>query len=186
MIAPADQLGGKHITLGTIETSCRDYENSTAALEELISALETDLEEVKRKHLRGLKRQAAIVANIEADLRNQIERAPELFTKPRTLTIHGVKVGFTVSNGRVEWEDEDLVLKKIKKHFPDDTDVLIRTTEEPNKDAIRVLTPAGLEKIGCTIEGVGDVVLVKRVAGDIEKLIDKLKTKLVEAMVSEE
>jgi hypothetical protein len=187
MIAQIDPGAGRTVTLGEIEKLSARYEDTSTTLEEMLAALEADLDAVKRKHLRGLKHQAGIVAAAEAELRSAVEAAPHLFKKPRTLTMHGVKVGFSVSEGKLVWDDEETVVALIKKHFPDQEHVFLRTCEEPNKDALKLeLDERDLKRIGCRIEGAGDVVLVKRTAGDVEKLIDKLKTKLVEAMVEQE
>ena len=185
MIAPHDQISGAS-SLAALETRCARFDEASAELEKLIADLEADLEAVKQKHLRGLKRQAGHVAGLEAELRSAIEAAPELFIKPRSLTIHGVKVGFTLSQGKVEWQDDARVLALIKKHHKGDADVLIRTVEEPNKDALRALPAGELARLGCTIEGAGDVVICKRVAGDVEKLINRLVEKLVAAMVGDD
>lgn len=185
MIMLNEPIAGRTVTLAQVETGCEKYEKASAALEQLIADLEKDLEAVKQKHLRGIKRQAGEVANLEADLHSLIESAPHLFTKPRTVTVHGVKVGFTLSAGRLEFDDEETVISLIKKFRKDDADLFIRTTEQVNKDALKTLTAEDLKRLGCVIEGAGDVVVLKRVAGEVEKLINKLITKLVEAMVEE-
>jgi phage host-nuclease inhibitor protein Gam len=181
-----EQVAGRQVTLGQIETGCERYERESAGLEQLITDLEADLEAVKQKHLRGIKRQASVVANCQAELHSLIEAAPGLFTKPRTITVHGVKAGFTLSVGSLEFDDEETVISLIKKFRKDEIETLIRKTEEVNKDALRTLTAPELAKLGCKIEGAGDVVVLKRVAGDVEKLINKLITKLVAAMVEGE
>lgn len=187
MIAPSEPIAGKApTTLAEIETRCAKYEDESTALEDMIALLEADLEAVKNKHLRALKRQASVVAQCEAELISAVESGPDLFKKPRTLTIHGVKVGFTVSQGKVAFEDEDTVVKLIKQIWGRSSGDFIHTNEVPNKDALRTLDEKNLLKLGCKIEGAGDVVLVKRTAGDVEKLLTKLKDKLVEAMVKDE
>jgi hypothetical protein len=185
MISTFENIAGRTVNLAVIEEHAASYEAASASLEELIIALESDLEAVKQKHLRVIKRQAGIVANLEAELNSLVESAPDLFKKPRTITVHGVKVGFSVSKGKVVWDDGDNVVKLIERHFEDQADVLIRTYKEPNKDALRNLPAKDLAKLGCRIEDAGDQVIVKRVAGDVEKLVNKLIEKLVEAMVSE-
>src|ERR1043165_5631411 len=102
--------GARNVTLAQIETGCQGYDRESAELETLISALETDLEEVKRKHLRAIKRQASVVATAQAELHSLIESAPDLFKKPRSITVHGVKAGYTVSNGSLAFADEDTVI----------------------------------------------------------------------------
>lgn len=173
-------------SLESIERLCLELNSNAETLEALIAALQADLEEVKARHLRGLKRQASTVARTEATLISAVEAAPALFEKPRTLTIHGVKVGFTLSKGKVEWDDQDSVVAAIKRHRKDDADVLLQTEESPRKDALRALPASDLAKLGCRIIGAGDQVVVKRVAGDVETLIAKLTEKLVARMVSAE
>lgn len=186
MISINEHVAGSEATLGQIETKSEKYEVASAFLDQLISDLETDLETVKKKHLARIKKQAGEVANLEAELHSLIERSPKLFVRPRTLTVHGIKVGFTLSTGKLEFDDEETVITLIKKFHKDDVDTYIRKTEEVNKDALRTLDTDALKKLGCKIEGAGDVVVLKRVAGEVEKLINKLITKLVEAMVDGE
>ena len=181
-----EQVAGRQVTLAQIETGCERYEKGSAVLEQLIADLEVDLEAVKQKHLRAIKKQAAEVAHLEAELQSLIESAPGLFVKPRTVTVHGVKVGYTLSAGRLEFDDEETVISLIKKFRKEDAELFIRKTEEVNKDALKTLTAEELKKLGCKIEGAGDVVVLKRVAGEVEKLINKLIAKLVEAMVENE
>lgn len=188
MIANIDSGGGRPAAtpLAGIESLCAEFDTQSALLETLISALETDLETVKQKHLAALKRQAAVVARRQAELESAIEAAPGLFVKPRSFTLHGIKVGLMWSEGKLVFDDADTVVKLIKKYRKEDAATFIRTKEEPNKDALWTLQPKELAGLGCRIEGEGDSVVCKRVAGDVEKLIKKLIEKLVEAMVSEE
>lgn len=172
--------------LGSIERLCAELDGAATYLETLTSDLQADLEEVKTKHLRGLKRQASVVARAEAALMSAVESAPHLFEKPRTITIHGVRVGFSVSKGKVEWDDEDSVIAAIRKYRKDDLDVLLQTVESPRKDALRALPAGDLARLGCRITGAGDQVLVKRVAGDVEQLIAKLTQQLLAKMVAAE
>lgn len=172
--------------LGSIERLCAELDQSASELESLTANLQADLEEVKAKHLRGLKRQASVVARAEAALVSAVESAPALFERPRTITIHGVRVGFSVSKGKLEWDDEDSVIAAIRKHRKDDVEVLLQTSVAPRKDALRALPAGDLAKLGCRIVDAGDQVLVKRVAGDVEQLIAKLTEKLVAKMVAAE
>ena len=177
-----NEMTGREQSLGGIETLCKEYDTESAKLEGMISDLESDLDAVKQKHLAALKRQAAVVARREAELNAAVESGSGLFKKPRTLTMHGIKVGLTSSVGKLVFGDADTVVKLIKKFRKDDAALFIHTTEEPNKDAIKTLPPSEQLQIGCRIEGAGDVVIVKRVAGEIEKLVNKLIEKFVEAM----
>jgi hypothetical protein len=165
--------GSKSRAITELEPLCAAYDGECVKLEEQIAALEADLEAVKAKHLRGLKKQAAIVAAREAELHSAVEGSPELFVKPRTFVMHGCKVGFTSSTGSVDFEDEAYVIKQVEKHFKTRFDELVKTEYTPRKDALRTLTALELAKLGCRIDGA------------VEKLINKLIEKLVSAMVKD-
>ena len=186
MISTHEAIGGTSRTLNEIEPLCAAYDGECVKLEDMIGSLEADLEAVKQKHLVALKRQARVVANREAELHSAVEASAGLFTKPRTHIMHGTKVGMANSIGSVVFEDEAQVVKLVEKHFKDRFDELVKTEYTPRKDSLRQLSEAELAKLGCSVEGAGEVVIVKRVAGDVEKLINKLITKLVEAMVESE
>lgn len=188
MIAPNEALAApaQAVTLGQIETVAKSYDKACLELEDAIAALESDLESVKARHLRGLKRLAAQVANCEAEGISLIEAAPGLFLKPRTFTIHGVKCGFTTNEGKLVCKDTDRTIELIEDRDDLDTDALIRTKKELDKDALKALPAKDLARLGCAIEGAGDAPLFRRTAGDVEKLINKLIAKLVEAMVESE
>jgi hypothetical protein len=186
MISQIDTTAArKPITLGEIEGLTARLADASNALDEQLAVYEQELQAVNDKHLRPLKRLATIVAQAEAELHGTIESAPHLFGKPRTLSIHGIKVGFSVSEGKLVFEDEPLVIKLLKKKFPELEETLISRTEKVNKDAVKSLglSDEELKRLGMRIEERGDKVLIKRDAGEIEKLLTKLKTKLVEAIV---
>lgn len=185
MISNLEPTAGRQVTFASLETASHDYDAEATILEDQVAALETDLEAVKQKHLPALKRQAAVVARREAELYSLIESAPGLFIKPRTVVFHGVKIGYTLSNGRLEWDCEDAtLLARIKTQFGRSAGQYLHTKEVPNKDTLKDVDAATLKKLGLRIDGAGDVVILKRVAGDVEKLIEKLIEKLVEAMVA--
>ena len=66
------------------------------------------------------------------------------------------------------------MVARIKKHLPEQADVLIRTKEAPVKEALAQLTAAELKKIGVTIEDAGDTVVIKPVDSEVDKLVDAL------------
>lgn len=172
-------------TLAQLERLAAEYDAECTKLEDLVAALEADMELVRRQHITALKRQAAVVANREAELHNAIECGPQLFLKPRTFTIAGVKVGYTTSPGSLTWDDDASVVAAIREFMPRQVSTLISITEEPRKAALKALPKAEQLKIGCRLDGAGDVVVLKRVSGDVEKMISKVIEKLVAAMVAE-
>lgn len=186
MIMMTETEPSQPITLGTIEERAARYTGARGELEAQLNAMAEEMDAVKRKHLRALRRLSGVVAEREAELYNAIEVSPDLFIKPRTAIFHGVKVGFTKGIGRVAFDDADQVLKSIRRFRKEDASCFIRTKEEPNKDALKQLTTDELARLGCRLEGTGDEVVLKCVDGDIEKLVNKLVDKMVEAMVDGE
>jgi|ERR1035437_2294297 hypothetical protein len=176
----------RSLAINQMEPLCAAYDCECVELDIRIAQLEADLEVVKQKHLPGLKKQAAALAAREAELYNAVENAPDMFERPKTLVIAGTKIGFSNSIGSVVVDDEAQTVKLVEKHFGDRFDELVKTERTPRKDALRTLAEKDLAKLGCRIEGCGPVVIVKRVSGDVEKLINKLIEKLVGAMVKEE
>lgn len=192
MIAPHDQIAGsaaagtinkRSLAINQMEPLCAAYDFECVELEIKIGQLEADLEVVKQRHLPGLKKQAQKLATREAELFNAIENAPDLFIKPKTFVIAGTKIGFANSIGSVSFEDDAYVVSQVEKLFPNRVDELVKTEKTPRKDAIRTLSDEDQAKLGCKIVGAGPVVILARVAGDVEKLINKLIEKLVGAMV---
>lgn len=161
-------------TLNEIEQRTRLLADARAALADIVGELNAGIEAIKRERMRALKAAVARVAERHAGLRALLEEAPELFVKPRTVTFHGVKVGYQKGAGKLEWEDADQVVARIKKFFPDLADVLIATTERPAKEALEELAAADLKRLGVTVEGVEDRVLIKYTDSTIDRLVKAL------------
>ena len=81
-------------------------------------ALNDDIEVAKRKAMRGLRASVAAVTEAQSGLLATITASPQLFTKPRSIVLHGIKLGFAKGKGRIEWEDDAQVVKLVRKHLP--------------------------------------------------------------------
>jgi tetratricopeptide (TPR) repeat protein len=162
------------MNLADIEKQTKDYADARAVLAEAVRDLNDELELAKRQALAGIKRALHKAAKAEAELKAALEAEPELFEKPKTQIFHGVKVGYRKSSGKIEWEDDDQVVKLIKKYHEELADVLIKTTEKPIKKALQELDAAALKKLGVTVEDTGDVVVIKPVDSEVDKLVAAL------------
>ncbi|MHB8123769.1 MAG: host-nuclease inhibitor Gam family protein [Desulfuromonadaceae bacterium] len=161
-------------TLAEIERLTKDYADWRVQLSEAVLVAEHEIAAIKRQHVVTIKRKVEAVAERQAALKAAIEEAPELFKKPRTMILHGVKIGFQKEKGKISWDDKDQVVRLIKKHFPEQADVLIKTVEKPIKDALQQLSAADLKRIGVTIGETGDVVIIKSTDSEIDKLVNAL------------
>lgn len=170
-------------TLTEIETLTRAYADARALLAERVQALQEEIEAARRRRLRGIKEAVARAADAHAALKAAIESAPELFQRPRTVTIAGIKVGYQKGRGEIVWEDAAQVVRLIRRHLPEQADSLIKVVETPIKSALAQLSVAELKRIGVTVIETGDQVLIKPTDGEIDKLVDAL---LREAAAEEE
>lgn len=150
------------------------YASERSQLAGRVQALEEEMARIKRRALPGIKRAVARVAEAHDRLRAALEESPELFQRPRTVVIAGVRVGWEKGKGRLVWDDPDQVVRLIKRHFPDQAEVLIRTREEPVRKALAQLSVAELKRIGVTVEETGDQVVIRPTDGQVDKLVDAL------------
>lgn len=162
------------IDFETIEAAAKALRHERDVLTERATTLHEELQAATRRKLPGLRNAVAAVADAQATLQAAIEQAPHLFERPRTMVLHGLKLGYRKGTGKIEWDDDEQLIKLIRRHFPDQFDVLCKTTEKPVKDALSQLTVAELKKIGITVENTGDVVFVKDATTGVDKLIKAL------------
>lgn len=160
--------------LTDIEPSAKAFSEARAKVAEIVTQLNDGIEALKRDHMPALKRAITKAAEKHDQLKQIIEANPALFTKPRTVIYHGVKIGLQKGKGGISFDDADQVVRLIKKQFPDQADVLVTTIEKPAKDALGQLTVAELKKIGCTVVDAGDAVVIKPTDSEVDKLVDTL------------
>jgi hypothetical protein len=157
-----------------LESHARAYREARDVLMERAQVLYDELEAVKRKRLTGLRNAVAKVTETEAALTSSIKEHAGLFSKPKTRVLAGVKLGFQKAKGKMSWAKADQVVKLIRKHFPEQADVLIRSKDEPVKDALANLAAADLKRLGVTVKETGDEVVIKDTTAPVDKLVDAL------------
>ena len=161
-------------TLGDIERLTREFADARERLSVTVRTLEYKIEALKRQYLPGIKKQVGLAQEKKADLAAVIGDNPDLFVKPRTIVISGIKVGFEKGKGSLDWESSEVVVKLIRKHFPGEADILIKTKETPRKKALSSLSVGDLKRIGVTVEETGDVVVIRPTDSEVDKLVDAL------------
>jgi hypothetical protein len=161
-------------TLAEIEKLTKEYAEWRQQLADAVRALEDEVSAVKRTHITAIKRKVVAVTERQAALKAAIGESKDLFKKPRTIIIHGVKIGFQKSKGEMKWIDAAQVVRLIKKHFPDLAETLIKTTEMPVKAALGRISAADLKRIGVMIDDDGDQVVIKSTDSEIDKFVEAL------------
>lgn len=160
--------------LGEIEKLTKVFVGARELLIMDVHEMENELNEIKMKYLPVIKKSVAAAKEKIEKLRLAIKESPELFEKPRSFILYGVKVGYQKGKGAIEWDDDEQVVKLIEKHFPEQADVLIKTTKKPVKKSLSQLTVAELKRLGIVVEETGDQVIIKPVDSEVDKLVEAL------------
>jgi hypothetical protein len=157
-----------------IEKLTRGYSDARSSLAATLSDLDQRIEALKRQFLPGIKVQVGIAKERQSLLLAAIEASKALFIKPRTIILHGIKVGFGKGKGKLIIDDQEATIRLIKKHFPEQAEALIKTKETPRKSGLETLSVAELKSVGVKVEDTGDRIIIAPVDSQVEKLVDKL------------
>lgn len=172
------------MTLNELADLTKSYADARGELTAAITELNDELEAVRRRRLTKIRRLVAESAQRHNELANGLETSRDLFTEQRTVMFHGIKIGFRKGTGRIEWEDDAGVIRLIRRHFPDQADLLIHTEERPNKKAIRELSGPDLRRIGCTVTETGDEAFIKPADSEVDKIVNALLREATEDVAS--
>lgn len=163
------------MNMQTIETLAKQFSDHRHTLADLLNDIDQQQRAIIHRHLRDLRLMLADTAAKEADLRAAIEASPELFGKPRTRVLHGVKVGITKSKGKVEIPDEEKTIDRIRKLLPEDqAELLINVKEKVDRSVVSDITAADLKRLGIRIAEIDDAVVIRPVDSALDKLISAL------------
>jgi len=161
-------------TMNQIEKLTKDFSEARRALAERVQTLEDEITALKRKYLPGIRKAVEIASERQSSLSAAIEDSPELFLKPRTWLFHGIKIGYQKAKGEILWDDTQQVVKLIRKHFPEQTETLLKITETPVKSSLAQLSVQDLKKLGITVVETGDQIVIKSTDSEIDKLVNAL------------
>jgi hypothetical protein len=140
------------ITLKEIRAAAETLGTAHAASEAVAAALRTELEAATRpiyqRFVQALDKTAADKSVAYAELMQLLDASPQLFVKPRSISVGGVKAGWRKEQDALNWEDEGVVIRRIRALLPDSEDFLIRTEESLIADGISQLSASDQVKIG--------------------------------------
>jgi len=162
------------MTLQEIEAITSDYSAKYDQLSRFVEDLESELRKLKRQRRERLKRLVQEASNARAALKLALGDGKDLFDKPRTRILHGVKVGWRKQKGKLTWGDDAQLVKKIRAAYEDDAGVLVATVEKPRRETLEKLPAAELKRLGIAVEDDKDEVVIKAMTGDIDRLVSLL------------
>ncbi|MBC8009940.1 MAG: hypothetical protein H7067_07575 [Burkholderiales bacterium] len=161
----------------TLDALAKNYAARRARVATLVARMDDEIRAIHRRHRADLTEALGTAEGALSALHVEIEAHPELFERPRTWTLHGIKLGFKKGSGRVEFEDSDRVIERLKKRFGDlspQVEACVEVVEKLNLDALRDLDGKDLAALGVSIEGSGDVVYIKSADTAVDKLVKQL------------
>ncbi|MFZ2269073.1 MAG: host-nuclease inhibitor Gam family protein [Azonexus sp.] len=139
------------------------------------TALENELNKavtpIYAAHRTGLDTAAEEEASAKADLQALVDAAPQLFSRPRSILVDGVKCGYRKGEDQLDWDDDATVINRIRALALDEESVIIRTEESINVAALVALDGNDLRRIGVRrIPGI-DQNFISFTDTDVEKLV---------------
>ncbi len=161
-------------TLNEITRLCRLYVDARDARDKVADIIKGETRTAVRQNLRKLRDASARMATHKEALVALIAEHPDMFEKPRTRAIDGVKVGYQKKPGRIEVSDEENTIRLIRKKLPGQADTLIVTKARVDKNALKKLTVRELASVGATLGEDTDQIVVTLAATDLDKLADAL------------
>lgn len=161
-------------TLLELDKKTKEYSDARSSLVAIVQEINDEIDSIKRRKMISIKAAVAKSKEKKAVLEEAISDSKDCFVKPRTIILHGIKIGFLKGRGKIELDDPDQVVKLIKKHFPEQAEVLIKTTEVPIKDLLNSMSAADLKKLGISVQDSDDQIVIKAVDSNVDKLVNAL------------
>lgn len=166
------------MTLLELDRSAAAFATAHQEFVGLANELDADIAHLRQRYAARIRRATGKVAETHSELNAGIVNSPHLFERPKTIVLHGVKVGFQKGKGGIVFGDPDTVVRLIEKHFPDEAEGLLHIKKCPNKEALEKRTVAELKKVGCEVTAAGDRVVIKPLDGEVKKLVSGLLKEL--------
>lgn len=165
-----------NITMQDIENSTELYAALSRQLCGEIDRMESEINQVRMKHLPFVKNLAAKVFAMRDELTGMIDEGRSLFVKPKSITISGIRVGIQKSADKVIFDDEEELLQKIRELYGPTSTMLIKSSEKVMMQPLKALSRDELELLGCTkVDGQEEVMVkdvnLERAGGIIQGLL---------------
>lgn len=157
-----------------IENLTKNFAGARAELADRLQALKDEQEAIRRRRMTGIRNALARLQGAHGELHAAVEASPDLFDKPRTRVLHGVKVGWQKARGKLVIADAENTVALIEKLLPDQVGVLVKIAKSPIRSALQQLPARDLKRLGVAVTDDIDAVLIKPADGDLDRLIAAL------------
>lgn len=161
-------------TLDHITEAAKTLANARQQLLQMTQALDASLEALKANAMPEIRKGIDQASTAWTALERLIRANPHLFVKPRTVAAHGIRFGIEKGKGVITLPADAKAVALIRKHCPDQAELLIKVTETPVKKAIAQLPTDLLRKIGGKVADSTDQVVIRPADTDVDKLVRAL------------
>lgn len=161
--------------MNEIEELASAYSRARDELRDRVQQVQEDIDGVKRRHRSVLRRRIDAAKNAHNNLLEAVKESPEMFRRPKTRMLHGIRVGWIKQPGKVEVADEEVTISAIKRKLDDDqVEALIDIHEKLNKRSLRKLPARDLLRIGAVAVDAVDKPIARSTDSETDKLVDAL------------
>lgn len=173
------------MTLDQIERLAEACSTAESHLNDEMQILDHELKEVAKSHRKVLTAAVRATKKAYADLANAVAESPELFGKPKSRVLHGIKVGYKKDKDSFEVASEEHTISRIRQQLPELEILLVKSEESVIKAALKQLTDAQLIEIG-VLKHIGEnKPFCEAEEGDWEKAVRDLIKSAKETVTSE-
>jgi len=159
---------------------------TTARASLLQEELKTAVTPIYQRHRSGLDAAAEEEARAKDKLQELLDAAPQLFSRPRSFIVNGVRAGYRKEEDTLFFSDEEAVIARIRALLPDQADLLIRTQESLVLDALPQLDGNDRRRVGISLVTGIDRPFITVGDSDVEKLAKTLIADAIRRVGEEE
>lgn len=162
------------MSLDQITDLARALRAERDTLAQRVQNLNDHIAQLNTRLLPGIRSCVNAAAAQHSLLHSAIDSSRHLFESPRSLVVHGFRIGLRKGSGGIAWDDADRVIDLIEKRLPEKADLLIKTKKRLDVRELDDLDVSDLKKIGCTVEETGDIVYIKPTDTAVDKIVKAL------------
>ena len=163
--------------LEKLQSAALQLSHHTDALRQELMLLDAEVPAAQAAHMLTIRLMTRCVIKKQAELAEGIKAHPELFDKPRTLIVEGIKFGLRKQPGKMCWGDDEKLFKRLNDMFaaghinPVQYEGVVETRFVLVAKGLEKLDASTLKRLGVTVEADSDAVEIKSVDSDVEKMV---------------
>ncbi|MFP4596501.1 host-nuclease inhibitor Gam family protein [Ralstonia sp.] len=160
--------------MATIEKEAQRYAEARADLADLVSEMRTEQEAVKKRYITAIRKAVAKAQQRRDELYIDVEVSPELFKRPKSRVLHGIRVGWRKAKGKLSFPDSQKLVDRIKKMLPERAGDLVKVEEKPIRAELNKLDAGTLKKLGVEVQADQEQPIVEPTDNEIDRIVDAL------------